>query len=599
MRPVNRCRSHLWLYHKTKTPKGKYIGMTFLRMLKSGRHRLPILVACVICLHFLYMYWRSEDVSVLHDLNDGHSGKQTNRKPRDAKAVHSYLAFFEDIEKYKPKSDSIKDKYKNDKAPEIFAGVDNVLLNKELLENVLDIPDATFNELKTLHKKYIDEHMSKLLNRYRVSTFGNVLEEDIEWKDYHGSSGYLLVGGGQYSWLSYLVIRQIRDVGSTLPIELFIPSEEEYEADFCEKVLPQFNARCITLDKKVLSYMNARIKAGAFQFKMLALLRCSFENVIYVDSDNFPSRNPEYLLESVLYKESQLIIWPDAWARTTNPKFYEIAGVDVKENKIRYCDYDRKQSKEQGLTDAKPFSQYTFKDTWYHTFEGTLPDPTSEAGMFIVNKTNQLKTLLLCFYYNLFGPDYYYPLMTQGSAGEGDKETFIAAAHVMNQPWHQTIKGFKWTGYISESDGQFKSKALSHYDPIQSLAKQDEPDVLFMHLSYPKYYPNWLYDLSELIYPDLGHHIRMYEAIYENVGYDVDLRIFQYFVQGSCESYFDPLGRAKDGSTFFLTEYMGPYLSYIAGQKDIQKKRCDEVFMPHLTWLKETTKYPNTVITNS
>ncbi|KAK7679537.1 Golgi alpha-1,2- mannosyltransferase [Cerrena zonata] len=44
-------------------------------------------------------------------------------------------------------------------------------------------------------------------------------------------------------------------------------------------------------------------------------------------------------------------------------------------------------------------------------------------------------------YYNYYGPDYYYPLLSQGAAGEGDKETFIAAAHKLKLPYYQ-VKEF-------------------------------------------------------------------------------------------------------------------------------------------------------------
>ena len=133
---------------------------------------------------------------------------------------------------------------------------------------------------------------------------------------------------------------------------------------------------------------------------MLALMSSSFERVMYIDSDNFPTRNMDYLFDSELFNEKGLILWPDAWARTTNPVFYEIAGIKVKENKLRYSTYDKKQAEKEGKP-LKPLSEFSFKDSWFHDFEGALPDPTSETGMLLINRTSHLKTLLLALYLSL------------------------------------------------------------------------------------------------------------------------------------------------------------------------------------------------------
>ncbi|ODV80408.1 glycosyltransferase family 71 protein [Suhomyces tanzawaensis NRRL Y-17324] len=501
------------------------------------------------------------------------------------------------MEDYAIKSGSIKGKYiqeKDGQAKEVFSGDESFLFSKEYLAGRLDISDALFEELKDSHTKYVDSHINKLIENYGVDTFGNVLKSDPEWSNYQGSSGYVMIGGGKYSWLSYLVIKQIRKTGAKLPIELFIASQDEYEKDFCETLLPKLNARCNVFDGKLAKELNEKFGIGGYQYKMLALLSSKFENVLYIDSDNFPTTDIDYLFDSKTYTETNLVIWPDAWARTTNPKFYEIAGIDVKEKKIRYNNYDRKQAEKAGAMGPRPLSQYTFKESAFHTFEGTLPDPASETGMLMINKTSHLKTLLLCLYYNVFGPDYYYPLFTQGSAGEGDKETFIGAAHVMGEPWFQTLKQFSWVGYFKENEGGFTSKSLGHFDPDQSkfnTEQEEEIDLIFMHLSYPKYYPDWLWNNHELVYEKSGNHIRMYESMYENVGYDFDLRVMQLFTQALCPNYYDSDGNAIDGSDATKSEYMFKYLKYIEQDDKKYTQWCTDLFIPHLKWLKETTKY--------
>ena len=586
------------------------------------RHGLRILAVIVICFVCAHLYTSSnyhiDDLQTLLDQSviskvdlapqGGRNRKQTPGnsvlpgheppenlheypKPKNLK-LKDYSLFFDGLESYSILGELIKGKYTTEKAKELFSTTDDFLFSKEYLENVLDIPQDVFESMKDSHHRYVFKHIPSLLRSKGVVTFGNLVRSDEAWSEYEGSSGYVLVGGGKYSWLSYLVIKQIRATGAQLPIELFIASEDEYEEKFCTHIAQEYNAQCNVFDKALAQSLLDRFKIGGYQYKMLALLSSKFENVLYMDSDNFPTKNMDYIFDSELYKQKQMILWPDAWARTTNPKFYDIAEHPVKQNKLRYSKYDIKQA--GGEDNLEPLSKYTFANSWFHDFEGALPDPTSETGMFIINKTNHLRTLLLALYYNVFGPDFYYPILTQGSAGEGDKETFIAAATVMDEPWHQTKKQFLWTGYNSAATNKFESKALAHFDPVQSnMEPQPEKvDIVFMHLSYPKFFPDWLVDNHDLVYADSGEHIRMYEAINTNVGYDFDLRVLQLFTESICPNYYGEDGLAIDGETKLemRKEYMGNYLSYIQADEEKNRERCEKVFIPHLKWLKGSTK---------
>ncbi|KAK4236722.1 glycosyltransferase [Achaetomium macrosporum] len=53
-----------------------------------------------------------------------------------------------------------------------------------------------------------------------------------------------------------------------------------------------------------------------------------------------------------------------------------------------------------------------------------------EAGMMVYNKARHADTLLAA-YYNYNGPEHYYPLFSQAGAGEGDRESFLHAAQVL------------------------------------------------------------------------------------------------------------------------------------------------------------------------
>lgn len=59
--------------------------------------------------------------------------------------------------------------------------------------------------------------------------------------------------------------------------------------------------------KKIRSWKNFQIKADA-------IVQSSFEEVLYLDSDNIPLRDPTYLFDTTLYKgpgQPEVVFWPD------------------------------------------------------------------------------------------------------------------------------------------------------------------------------------------------------------------------------------------------------------------------------------------------
>lgn len=518
-----------------------------------------------------------------------------------------YDVFFNRFLDYWVTAPTLFENYATEKAPEIMPGNDKILLSKSKLESVLNIDPATLEKLKDSHQRFVDVEINKLINEDGLSTFGTVRANSKAWNLYHGSKGYVLIGGGKYSWLLYLTIRQLRLAGSELPAQLFMPMDKSKDRDsrFCDEIMPRLGVECIYLDAKLETDLVKKYKVRGFQYKMLALMHSKFENVLYIDSDNAPVRNIDSLFEESIYRQTGLVVWPDAWSRTTNPKWYDIAGVTVHENKERYSPYDYAEAKRGGAEKPKPLLEYTFEESHFHDFENTLPTLTSEAGMVLVNKTKHLRTLLLCLYYNMLGPDFYYPLLTQGSAGEGDKDTFGAAAHALGEPWYQVEKAFWWVGYHSKDSGEFGSKALGHWDPQQVHEKNaleedpgayattggpkaDDIDVVFMHMLYPKWYPDWLQDQNQFQYSD-GEDLRMYESIAKNVGYDFDLRMVSILVPALCHGH-----QGSDGGLDEL--YIGDYLHYIHDNRERHKKWCEAQILPHFEWLKESTKWPQTVL---
>jgi len=203
-----------------------------------------------------------------------------------------------------------------------------------------------------------------------------------------------------------------------------------------------------------------------YQYKAFALLASSFENAFLLDADAYPVTNPDVLFTSDLYSEYQMITWPDLWRRTTSPVFYEIRRTEIGMVPVRHLNdffvnpkfmvYNREEDIASSVT--------------YHDRAGTIPDWATESGEMLINKKLHFRSLILALYYNFDGPYGYYPLLSQGGAGEGDKETFVAAANYYNLKYYQVNKKpQRFSGWYNFDSKIWEHSTLVQYSPLSDF----------------------------------------------------------------------------------------------------------------------------------
>ncbi|KAH3662008.1 hypothetical protein OGAPHI_006189 [Ogataea philodendri] len=471
----------------------------------------------------------------------------------------------------KPKSPPLTNYINGEKAEQKFSSDPDFHFSKSYLSSLLEVKGTTLQELKTQHQEFVEK-----IHHLNMSIFGD------KHKTIDGE-GIVMVGGGRFSWLSLLNINQLRSTGCKLPVEVFIASEQEYEPDFCEDLLPSLNAKCILGYKElpIVKYQN-RLEIDGYQYKILAIFTSSFKNVLLLDADNVVVRDPRHLFEWPDFLSTGLVVWPDCWSRTTHPYYYDIAGITVGDRPVR-----------------GQFMESESPEDWnFHDLPGTLPNPSSESGMLLVNKEKHVDTMLLSMYYNMFGPSHYYPLLTQGGAGEGDKDTFIAAAYALQKPIYQVKQSMKFLGY--HDDYGYHAKALGQWDPTTNTEKHmppymsnyyvapedDDSQLMFMHLSYPKLYPDKLRE--EISWEQNGelHHRKLYPGDLPNHDYGFDLRMWELITQLICPSW-RPNSDENPASVEIPDKLRGLDMHYI--QTSQSSKECEDLFLPHLEYLRTHT----------
>lgn len=322
-----------------------------------------------------------------------------------------------------------------------------------------------------------------------------------------GTRGIVSTADGNLLPVFALSLYLLRQSGSDLPVELFVAQESERDQYICDIMMPVLNARCIVLSD-LLDSSPLEGGLGKYQFKIFSLLFTSFEDVIFLDADSFPLRDPAFLLTSEPYISHGLVGWPDFWQVTFHDSFFRITSQAV-------------------------------PTVFNHS--------STESGQLLVSKKSHGQTLLLAAYYNFYGPSHYYPLLSQGAPGEGDKETFFQAARRLDLPAYQVNTGPGVPGRIAK-DGSFIGNGILQTNPVfdlklppgeiygwRGLPNPPAKEYVFMHVNFPKLDPHRVFGDGGLAVDADGKPHRMWaEDMIDNLGFDVERQVWEGLKMISC-----------------------------------------------------------------
>lgn len=341
-------------------------------------------------------------------------------------------------------------------------------------------------------------------------------------------------------------LRMLRRTGCQLPVELFLRTDEDDwgpSGYLCGTLLPSYNARCVMFDRHI---GPLALSLQGYQHKIFSVIFSSFEEVLLLDADSFPVSDPEPLFTKEPFVSKGMVTWPDFWINSASFHFFRIAGI-----------------KQPPLTERA----------------------SSESGQVMLSKKTHSAALLVAAYYNFAGPKYYYELQTQGGPGEGDKETFIAAAETVSRPFYQVRTppiplGFK-------EDGELKGVVIVQHDPVQDYAmhqsskgavakaanaKEEEakkaPLPFFMHANFPKMNPVTLFEANTINHLSGFHRLWETNLTTVTLGKDVERQMWEEMRFVACEAgdkfrYW----KAKPHTTFMMStcETVEVYIDKVFG----------------------------------
>lgn len=127
----------------------------------------------------------------------------------------------------------------------------------------------------------------------------------VNAKPGHSSGKHLPNGYFPGAWV---VVNELRRLGCTLPVVFAYMGDLELDPYLCRLVEPM-GVTCLDLCERAESD-PMRILAG-WESKVYAIEQAPFEQVLYMDADCFPARDPSYLFDSPQFRHFGSVFWPD------------------------------------------------------------------------------------------------------------------------------------------------------------------------------------------------------------------------------------------------------------------------------------------------
>lgn len=220
-----------------------------------------------------------------------------------------------------------------------------------------------------------------------------------------------IAGGTRYYTASYVLIYHLRKLGCTLPVEVWHLGPLEIDDRMRDILFGLGNVILVDALERLESIGIIPRCFGGWECKSFATAYSQFSDILFLDADNCPTKDPTYLFDSAEYRKSGAIYWPDL------PPM----GWDITEQAFQAC--------------SLPIPG-RFNSPAHHNPTDYRP---IESGQYLVdkNKLEQRQALQLCMLMNNHS-DFFYPMNHRGRPNwqvYGDKSLFYLAWNMLNVPY--------------------------------------------------------------------------------------------------------------------------------------------------------------------
>jgi hypothetical protein len=198
--------------------------------------------------------------------------------------------------------------------------------------------------------------------------------------------GIVICAGGARlftcAWVAIALLR--RHLACRLPIEVWHLGPEEMGPPM-RGLLEELGAQPVDAFEVAKRHQVERL--GGWELKPYAVLHSRFREVLLLDADNVPVRDPAFLFDRPEFRDTGTLFWPDIVRLSQGNEIWPISGLD-------------------------------YRDT-----------PSVESGQMILDKSRCWGALSLAHWINQHSNVFYQFL-------HGDKDTYLIAWLMLTQPYH-------------------------------------------------------------------------------------------------------------------------------------------------------------------
>ena len=234
-------------------------------------------------------------------------------------------------------------------------------------------------------------------------------------------------GGRRYFPCAWVMIQMLRKLGCTLPVELWHRDAEEM-TPVMKAILAPLGVTCVD-GSEIRKQYPVRILNG-LELKPYSIIHSRFQEVLFIDADNVPCVNPEFLFDAPEYQRTGAIFWPD----------FPGAG-DRRCTMWRVCEVPPRD------------------------------EPAFESGQMLIDKRRSWKLLQVTMHMNEYSDFYYHHT-------NGDKDTFHMAWRRLNRPYAMPSRGLEllWRTVMCQHDFQGR-RIFQHRSNPEWTLDGDNPHV--------------------------------------------------------------------------------------------------------------------------
>lgn len=292
---------------------------------------------------------------------------------------------------------------------------ESALLSKALAKKVLATESYVMNKwgYDSIPASLISTHPNRPTRletevKYHQKMLNRIAKTDFPKPKGLRGRGIVICGGGmKYFPGAWVCIKILRHLGCRLPIQLWHLGKAEMSVEMKAILAP---LKVHTVDAlKLRKRYPARILNG-WELKPYAIIHSPFREILLIDADNVPVRDPQYLFDAAQFKLAGAVFWPDQGRLAADRSVWKVCGVSYRD------------------------------------------EPEFESGQILIDKTRCWKALQIAMHLNEHS-DFYYRHMF------GDKETFHMAFRRLGQEYAMPGKGIhKLAATICQHD--FEGRVL-------------------------------------------------------------------------------------------------------------------------------------------